>query len=74
MASKKNVPRQTVIVSLSNGKKGVFEGIAIAWPDEIRDVTITDVIFMVPTLPNPKNVTPTTPPTPPPAPHAEKPG
>jgi hypothetical protein len=54
----KRVPRQQVIIELSNGKKGTFEGIAIAWPDDIRDVLVTNVIFQTPTMANPKNVTP----------------
>lgn len=54
----KKIPRQKIVVELSNGKKGVFEGVAIAWPDEVHDVTITNVIFQVPTMANPKNVTP----------------
>jgi hypothetical protein len=54
----KKVPRQKVIIELSNGKKGVFEGVAIAWPDEVHDVLVTNVTFVVPTTANPKNVTP----------------
>lgn len=56
--SKKSAPRQKVIIELSNGKKGVFEGVAIAWPDDVHDVQVTNVIFQVPTIANPKNVTP----------------
>lgn len=60
----KKIPRQKVIIELSNGKKGVFEGVAIAWPDEVHDVLITNVTFQVPTMANPKNVTPPEPPKP----------
>ena len=58
--SGKKVPRQQVIIELSNGKKGVFEGVAICWPDDVHDLLITNVVFQVPTLSNPKNVTPQT--------------
>ena len=56
--SGKKVPRQKVIIELSNGKKGVFEGVAICWPDDVHDLLITNVVFQVPTMSNPKNVTP----------------
>jgi hypothetical protein len=54
----KKVPRQQVIIELSNGRKGVFEGVAICWPDDVHELLITNVIFQVPTMSNPKNVTP----------------
>jgi hypothetical protein len=58
MAPRAKVARQKVIIELSNGKKGVFEGTAIAWEDDIDVVSITNVVFQTPTLGNPRNVTP----------------